>query len=95
MVRVKWPVLVWGVPAFVRAAVAPLKCSEDPEAFHRAGTSAEEAEALCGGCGVVGECLAYALARRELSGVWGGTTERERRLRRAREAQRRRAAKVA
>ena len=40
--------------------------------------SSEEAKAVCRTCGVVGPCLSYALAHREL-GIWGGTTERDRR----------------
>jgi len=42
---------------------------------------AEEARALdvCAGCEVRSECLDHALARRESTGIWGGTTERDRR----------------
>ncbi len=39
---------------------------------------ATEAKAVCDGCPVREECLAYALAAREKHGVWGGLTERER-----------------
>jgi len=44
--------------------------------------------AVCAGCGVRETCLAHALGRREPTGIWGGTTERERRrvLRRRRSA---------
>lgn len=35
---------------------------------------------LCGYCPVKQQCLAAALADRSLVGIWGGTTERERRL---------------
>lgn len=43
-----------------------------------------EAKAICRGCPVRRECLAYALANREPFGIWGGCSERERRrLRRA------------
>ena len=44
--------------------------------------------AVCEGCDVRETCLAHALGRRELTGIWGGTTERERRqvLRRHRSA---------
>lgn len=40
---------------------------------------------ICSTCPVREECLAYALEARERYGIWGGTTERERRrlLRRA------------
>jgi WhiB family transcriptional regulator, redox-sensing transcriptional regulator len=46
--------------------------------------SADEARAICRRCPVQGECLQSALADRELVGVWGGTTERERRAMRRR-----------
>lgn len=38
------------------------------------------AKAVCARCPVVDECLAWALAHGEDQGVWGGTSERERRL---------------
>lgn len=37
------------------------------------------AKRICAGCPVQAACLAYALAHREDHGVWGGTSERERR----------------
>lgn len=40
---------------------------------------AEEAKAICGQCPVRELCLEHALAHREREGIWGGTTERERR----------------
>jgi WhiB family redox-sensing transcriptional regulator len=38
------------------------------------------AKAVCSGCPVRGECLAWALASDERLGVWGGKSEREREL---------------
>lgn len=60
----------------------------DPEAFYpEKGESAREALAVCRRCEVAAPCLAEALAADERFGVWGGTTERERRrLRRAQRA---------
>ena len=57
----------------------------DPELFYpEAGAPNRDAKRVCAGCEVRAECLAYAIAHRERHGVWGGTTERERRrLRRA------------
>ena len=43
------------------------------------GESIAEARAICAACPVSVECLAYALDHREKLGVWGGTSERERR----------------
>ncbi len=53
-------------------------------------SEADVARALevCSGCAVLDACLDHALTRRETTGIWGGTTERERRriLRRRRTA---------
>lgn len=52
----------------------------DPEAFNpEKGGSARRAKAICAMCDVEAECLAYALANHPLPGVYGRTTERERR----------------
>ena len=52
----------------------------DPEAwFPEAGERAEAAKAICARCPVQAPCLAYALDRPELRGIWGGLSERERR----------------
>lgn len=40
---------------------------------------AAQAKAICEGCPVRQACLEHALAHREREGIWGGTTERERR----------------
>ncbi len=65
----------------------------DPLIFYPAtDEEASDAQAVCSGCEVKGDCLEYALARREKDGVWGGATEKDRR-RMIR--QRRRAARLA
>ncbi len=46
------------------------------------------AKAVCAGCQVRRECLQYALATRQLHGVWGGTTEDNARLHVRRENER-------
>jgi WhiB family transcriptional regulator, redox-sensing transcriptional regulator len=38
-----------------------------------------EAKSVCAQCPVRQPCLEHALAHREREGIWGGTTERERR----------------
>ncbi|MFE3072426.1 WhiB family transcriptional regulator [Streptomyces sp. NPDC059247] len=43
------------------------------------GAAQNRAKAVCTGCPVRAECLAYALDGRIEHGVWGGMTERERR----------------
>jgi WhiB family redox-sensing transcriptional regulator len=53
-----------------------------PEIFYpdpEDDAEAEIAKEVCQHCMVRGTCLEYALAHREKEGVWGGTTERERR----------------
>jgi len=51
-----------------------------PEVFFLSlGKNSAPAKALCRRCAVAEECLAYALADPELVGIWGGTSERERR----------------
>jgi len=47
--------------------------------FPEKGEKAREAKAICAGCGVVDECLDYAIDNQVQSGVWGGLTTRERR----------------
>lgn len=58
----------------------------DPEMFYPGrGESTREAKAVCAQCGARDECLDHALANNERFGVWGGTSERQRRrLRRTR-----------
>lgn len=54
----------------------------DVEIFYPATDEDEdavEAKAVCAECSVRQLCLEYALAHREREGIWGGTTERERR----------------
>lgn len=45
------------------------------------GQDDSPAKAICAACPVEADCLAYALARREAHGIWGGTSARERRRR--------------
>jgi WhiB family redox-sensing transcriptional regulator len=52
----------------------------DPEVFFPAADEeAEPAKEICAVCPVRQACLEHALTTREREGVWGGTTERERR----------------
>lgn len=52
----------------------------DPEMFFpREPGDATAAIRVCNGCPVRDECLDWALEMRISYGVWGGTTERERR----------------
>lgn len=69
---------------------------EDPELFFPVGTTGlaleqtERAKAVCSGCDVLEACLEWALESNQDAGVWGGTSEDERRtLRRSRQRRRR------
>jgi WhiB family redox-sensing transcriptional regulator len=56
----------------------------DPDLFFPAGPEdLEPARRVCRTCPVAGACLAEALGRAEIDGVWGGTTSAERRTMRA------------
>ncbi len=48
-------------------------------------TKVKAARAVCRGCPVMMACAEYAIGRPEAYGVWGGTTPRERQLRRSRQ----------
>lgn len=70
----------------------------DPDLFFPVGTTGpaieqiENAKAVCRACEVQKPCLEYALVTNQDSGIWGGTSEEERRaLRRQRAARLRRA----
>jgi len=52
----------------------------DPDVFYPVSDEeADEAKAICDQCAVRESCLEHALSHREREGIWGGTTERERR----------------
>lgn len=57
------------------------RCREHPDVnfFIDRGEDSRPAKAVCAGCLVRGECLDFALSGPERFGVWGGTSERERR----------------
>ena len=53
----------------------------DPEIFHPGrGESVKEALAYCAGCVVVQECLDYALDNGIKIGIYGGKSEKQRRI---------------
>ncbi|MFD0883130.1 WhiB family transcriptional regulator [Streptosporangium algeriense] len=56
----------------------------DPELFYPPqGGSPRVALRICRSCPVSLDCFAYSMARGEIYGVWGGTTEGDRRRLRA------------
>ena len=58
---------------------------EDPELFFPIGTTwpaavqVDEAKAVCRRCTVTEDCLTWALESGQDAGVWGGTSEDDRR----------------
>ena len=58
--------------------------SADPDLFFPVSSSGQslaqeaEAKAICAGCPVRRECLAFALRTHQAHGVWGGLSEQER-----------------
>ncbi|MEV7141637.1 WhiB family transcriptional regulator [Streptomyces tauricus] len=60
---------------------------EDPDLFFPIGTltsgpaliQTDEAKAVCRRCPAMRRCLAWALTTDPVEGIWGGTTEGERR----------------
>jgi WhiB family transcriptional regulator, redox-sensing transcriptional regulator len=60
--------------------------SADPDLFFPVSVSGRsleqvtEAKAICSGCPVRQECLAFALGTGQLHGIWGGASEQERHL---------------
>jgi WhiB family transcriptional regulator, redox-sensing transcriptional regulator len=84
--RAKLPVSVFCEEVFPMSATTWRKQAAcrglDVEAFYPISedeADAAEAKAICAECPVRQACLEHALAHREREGVWGGTTERERR----------------
>lgn len=52
----------------------------DPDIFYpKRGESTRPAKAICDICVVKSPCLEFALTSKEFHGVWGGSSERERR----------------
>lgn len=72
----------------------------DPELFFPVGNTGpalaqiEEAKAVCATCSVLEICLKWALDNNQDAGVWGGTSEDERRSLKRRNARQRRASSL-
>jgi WhiB family redox-sensing transcriptional regulator len=68
----------------------------DPDLFFPVGDASSgptliqiaEAKAVCHRCPVIDQCLSWALDDSPVEGIWGGTTEAERRAMRRRSAAR-------
>jgi WhiB family redox-sensing transcriptional regulator len=86
-----WELLNLGAPEQTEWMLDGLCAQTDPEEFFPGkGSDVRAAKAVCAGCPVLNTCRAYALDRPNLSGIWGGTSERERKaLRRSANTDRR------
>jgi WhiB family redox-sensing transcriptional regulator len=80
--------LAWTLPEVPKQEQWRLRAScrsVDPDLFFPVGTTGlaidhiEAAKLVCGDCPVSSPCLEYALVTNQDSGVWGGTSEDERR----------------
>jgi WhiB family transcriptional regulator, redox-sensing transcriptional regulator len=74
----------WDIPAWMEyglcaAGTAPDTWFPPPGSRSSHDPAIRAAKAICGECPVCIECLDYALSRGE-TGIWGGTTDRERRI---------------
>ena len=64
--------------------------AHDPNLFFPVGDTGPaleqiaQAKQICAECPIKVECLTYAIESNQVNGVWGGTTEQERRLMRRR-----------
>lgn len=79
-----FPLLLIDTPEFANARCADRSEVPDPDIFnpdaddpHRA-MKEQEAKKICEGCAEKVQCMLYALEKKE-SGIWGGTSERQRR----------------
>jgi WhiB family redox-sensing transcriptional regulator len=72
-----WDVSAWRTRSACR--------DSDPDVFFPIGSSGpaleqiETARRICTACAVNDECLEFALATNQEAGMWGGSTEEERR----------------
>jgi WhiB family transcriptional regulator, redox-sensing transcriptional regulator len=70
--RVAEPRIAW---------VSKARCrSTDPDELFVRGAAQRKAAVICRHCPVIAECLADALDHQMEFGVWGGMTERQRRV---------------
>ena|SRR5437867_4083987 len=70
--------LVWR-PAWMREGACTHPSLVGVNFFPGVGEMTGPAKAVCARCGVREQCLEFALERRELHGVWGGTSVHQRR----------------
>lgn len=77
---------LWSTPEPPFPWIADALCTQtDPELFFPHGKGsvtkfmANRAREVCYRCPVIAECRQYAIERPSLQGVWGGTTDEQRR----------------
>jgi WhiB family transcriptional regulator, redox-sensing transcriptional regulator len=74
-----WDLLNLGSPEDTDWMRDGLCAQTDPEEFFPGkGSDVRSAKFVCAGCPVLEQCRAYAVDRPNLSGIWGGTSDRER-----------------
>lgn len=74
--------VIMGMAASMRPEwSAGAACNDMPQGwfYPKRGESAREPKEVCAGCEVARECLRFAIENKEMFGIWGGYSERERR----------------
>lgn len=56
----------------------PVYIRDHADSFYPRKKFYDQAAKLCIGCPVVNQCLQYAIDHREMDGIWGGTTPKQR-----------------
>jgi WhiB family transcriptional regulator, redox-sensing transcriptional regulator len=77
------------LPAWIQQGDCPCGDIVDPDTvfFPIRGGSSKTARAVCAACSERINCLTWALANSEVLGIWGGTSDRERRTLRRHKAE--------
>ncbi|WP_343241913.1 WhiB family transcriptional regulator [Streptomyces sp. SID13666] len=70
----------WQADAACQGMASAVFFSPPGEHGHRRHRREQRAIAVCQDCPVLNRCAAFALNTRQLSGIWGGLTERRRRI---------------
>ncbi|CCW13148.1 MULTISPECIES: WhiB family transcriptional regulator [Rhodococcus] len=76
------PALGWQFRGSCRSAGEFYFFAPDDEPSHVRRRREAAAKRICASCPVLTECRTHAMLSRERHGVWGGLSERERRIRR-------------
>lgn len=70
------------LPDFIVQITTPTPCRDNPDMWTDGASSTDrrEAKTACYRCPVIAQCAGWALPRPDEYGIWGGTTEDDRRV---------------